>query len=148
MEETILTKLHSEHKEIGHGLDLILRTENESVKQELFRQVKEKLVQHMQGEDLSIYRHFREVIPDGHNLHFVLTNDSEHHLIKEYLQRLTLLDVKSERWKESLEELARIIKSHAEDEEDEMFTEAREGFSKDELIQIGTEFEEMKSRSL
>ena len=148
MEETILTKLHSEHLDIEHDLDLIIRTQNESVKQELFAQVKRKLVEHMEGEENSIYRHFREDIKDGRNLHFVLTSDSEHHSIKEYLQRLTLLDIKSERWQESLKELARIIKEHVADEEDEMFAEAKEDFSKEELIQFGTEFENLKSHSI
>ncbi len=148
MEETILTKLHSEHLEIQHDLDLILRTEDESVKQELFRQVKRKLVQHMQGEDFSIYKHFKEDIKGGENLHFVHTSDSEHHCIKEYLQRLTLLDIKSQGWKDSITELARIVKDHVIDEEDEMFTEAKEDFSEEELIEIGTEFEELKLRSV
>lgn len=147
MDDTILNKLHDEHQEIKHDIDLMLRTESEPKKRELFLRVKKKLVQHMQGEDLSIYRHFREDIEGGGELTFVKMSDSEHHHIRDFLQRLTLLDIHSQRWDESLKELAGMIKQHVDCEEEEMFFEAREDFSKEELVKIGTEFEVIKSRS-
>lgn len=147
MEDTILSKLHLEHKEIEHDLNLILRMDDENEKQKLFAQIKRKIVDHLEGEEYSIYRHFREDVREGANLDFVMMSDSEHHTIKEYLQRLTLLSIKSPLWNEYVYELSEVIKIHVMEEEDGMFTEAKDDFSKEELIQFGTEFENFKSHT-
>ena len=78
----------------------------------------------------------------------VQSSDREHHEIKEYIQRLNLINFGSNDWLDVFKSFKDIVIRHCDDEEVTMFAEAKEDFSREELIEIATEFEEAKHQSL
>ncbi len=146
MEESILGRLKQEHQEIMHDLEQTQKTPRPADKLTLFANVKKKLVDHMNGEDLSIYRHFLDDFMTHDYDRLVHTSESEHHQIKEILQRLSLIDIHHQRWEQWFSELVKLVKEHCQEEEEEMFSEAKETFSHEELAHFTHEFEEGKHR--
>ena len=145
MEETILTKIKSEHRVLLDNLKKIASCQNLQDKEKLYHQVKKDLVLHLSSEDLSIYKHFREDIPTSRAKEIAEINNREQHLMKDYLQRLNLLKITSRDWPKNFQELISIIERHCQISEDLMFNEAKEDFSKEELVEIGTEYEQSKN---
>lgn len=115
---------------------------------ELFNRVKTQLIEHMMGEERTIYTRFRHDIQEPQTEQLVELSDREHHQIKEYLQRLNLINFGSNDWIDMYKEFRDTVKKHCQDEEVYMFAEAKEDFSREELVEIANEYEEAKHHSL
>jgi hypothetical protein len=144
MEETILTKIQEEHQELFDLLDKIEKSQDYFRRLELFNRVKSTLIEHMNGEERTIYNRFRHDIQVPQAEKLVQSSDREHHQIKEYLQRLNLINFGSLDWIEMFKTFKDAVQKHCHDEENEMFAEAKEDFSREELVEIAAEFEEAK----
>ena len=147
MEETILSKIKDEHSSILSQMQAVEDCADLRRKKILYQDLKVKLMELMQGEHLSIYKHFREEIPKPIAKELNEISGTEHHQIKEYLQRLNLLEITNVEWPKTFVELKHLMKIHCEIEELLMFGEAKEDFSREELIEIGTEYEQFKHLS-
>lgn len=148
MEETILTKIQEEHRELNHLLDQVENSKDYFRRLELFNRVKTLLVDHMAAEEKTIYKRFRQDVQAPTSEIVVQSSDREHHEIKEYIQRLNLINFGSNDWLDVFKSFKDNVIHHCEDEEVIMFAEAKEDFSREELIEIATEFEEAKHQSL
>lgn len=144
MEETILTKLREEHMELMNMLDQLETSKDYFRRMELFNKVKAILVSHMGSEERTIYSRLRDDISNGTADKLVQLSDLEHHEIKEYLQRLNLINFGSNDWLGMFRTFKTIVKNHFEAEEANLFKEAKEDFSREELIEIANDFEEAK----
>lgn len=144
MEETILSKIKDEHITILNQMQEVEDCTELPRKKMLYQHLKLKLMELMQGEHLSIYKHFREDIPKPIAQELNEISGTEHHQIKEYLQRLNLIDITHVDWPKTFVELKQLMQIHCEIEEVVMFGEAKEDFSREELIEIGTEYEQLK----
>lgn len=148
MEENILTKIQNEHHELFDLLAKVESSQDYFRRLELFNQIKSQLVDHMIGEEKSIYTRFRTDIKEPQTEQLVQSSDREHHQIKEYLQRLNLINFGSKNWLDMFKLFQDVVKKHCEDEEKQMFAEAKEDFTREELLEIAAEFEEAKQVTL
>ncbi len=148
MEETILTKIQDEHQELYDLLDQVEGSQDYFRRLELFNRVKSLLVEHMYGEEKTIYARFRQDIQEPQVEQLVELSDREHHQIKEFLQRLNLINFGSNDWIDVFKFFKDSVKKHCHDEEIDMFAEAKDDFSKDELVEIAYEFEEAKHQHM
>lgn len=148
MEETILTKIREEHEEMNHLLNQVENSKDYFQRLELFNKVKSILVAHMTAEEKTIYKRFRHDVQAPASKELARLSDREHHEIKEYIQRLNLINFGSNDWLAVFKSFKETVKRHGDDEELNMFAEAKEDFSREELIEIAADFEEAKSHSL
>lgn len=144
MEDTILSRIKEEHDEIEHLMEEILIHQEKNERAEFFKMIKEELVSHMDSEDETIYQRLRNEISDERVLKISAQSEKEHFVIKEYLQRLNLMEIDSEEWLNEFRKFSSFLHKHCMEEEIELFAEAKEDYSREELIEIGNEFEEVK----
>lgn len=144
MEESILSIIRNEHADIMNHMMLVEASSDVKLKNALYSSLKSKLVEHMEGEEYSIYNRFREDVPNNTAQKLIKASDTEHHQIKEYLQRLNLLDINGKEWPRVFSEFKEFVKKHCQNEEKEMFSEAKEDFSLEELVEIVGDFENNK----
>ena len=144
MEETILSKLRNEHDEIEFLMDEVLIHHDPEERRQYFKLIKAELIPHMKAEDDTVYKRIREEISDQRTRELSATSEEEHHYIRECLQRLELLDISGPEWINEFQAFREFVLRHCAHEEEELFTEAKEDFSREELIDIGTEYEENK----
>lgn len=144
MPETILAKLRQEHREIQNILERIEANNNTERKKELFDEVKSLLVPHMEGEEKTIYAHLRNDVQDETAEAIAEEADFEHHEIRDCMQRLTLLEIDNENWMKEFHSFKEHVNQHVREEETELFDEAKEDFSREELVFFAEEFEEAK----
>lgn len=147
MEETILNKLKEEHQEIQTMLLKIQRCKGQDKKQEHLDELKKILFPHMEGEEQTLYTHLREDVQNDNALEIANLARYEHQEIRDMLEMLEGSEVGGPEWSELFSELQENIQSHFEEEETELFNEAKEDFSREELMQFADEFEEAKSHA-
>jgi len=74
----------------------------------------------------------------------VLEGYEEHHVVDEIMGELEATDVTDETWGAKFKVMKENIEHHIEEEEGDMFKQARQAFSADELEQLGARMMELK----
>lgn len=134
MEINVLDNIREEHVLLLDEMRLVSKAEGE-IRRELFDHIKESLVKHLEAVEEVITNRLQKDV-----------NPEEHHELKEYLQRLTLMHSDNQDWIEMFKEFQRAAIQLFEDEEKKLFDELKEDYSRDELIEIGTDYVNVRTQ--
>ena len=113
----------------------------EKTRTELFAKLKEEMVLHERIEEEIFYPALKEH-PKARDI--VLEGFEEHHVVDEIMGELEATDVTDETWGAKFKVMKENIEHHIEEEEGEMFKQARQVFENDELEQLGARMMELK----
>ena len=113
----------------------------EKTRQELFDRLKAEMMLHERIEEEIFYPALKEH-PKAKDI--VLEGFEEHHVVDEIMGELEATDVTDETWGAKFKVMKENIEHHIEEEEGEMFTQARQVFETDELAQLGERMAELK----
>lgn len=144
MSESILNTLREEHRQVDHLMSQIETCTDVVRKKELYLQMKEELIPHMEGEEQTIYAHLIEDVHDEEAEEVAQHAEDEHYQVKKLLSKLDNIGIESDEWDSTFRVLKDSVRKHVEEEESALFAEAKEDFSKEELMEFGDEFEEAK----
>jgi hemerythrin superfamily protein len=138
-----LTLLRQDHDTVKKLLTEIKETTDraEKTRGELFSRIKEELTVHEIIEEEIFYPALKEH-PKAKDI--VLEGFEEHHVVDEIMGELEATDVTDETWGAKFKVMKENIEHHIEEEEGEMFTQARQVFETDELEQLGERMAELK----
>jgi hypothetical protein len=136
----LLTADHEEVKKIMGKLDT---TTERGVKtrEELFTKLKSEMTVHETIEEEIFYPALKEH-PKAKDL--VLEGYEEHHVVDLIMGEIAETPFDDETWGAKFSVMKENIEHHIEEEEGEMFKQAREVFSADELEQLGNQMEQRK----
>ena len=134
--------LKDNHEKVKKILEDLDSTTERGVKtrQELFAKVKQELTVHESIEEEIFYPALKEH-PKAKEL--VLEAYEEHHVVDTIMAEIASVPFEDEKWGAKLTVMKENVEHHIEEEEDEMFKQARQVFSKEELEELG---ERMKTR--
>ena len=113
----------------------------EKTRQELFDTLKAEMMLHERIEEEIFYPALKEH-PKAKDI--VLEGFEEHHVVDEIMGELEATDVTDETWGAKFKVMKENIEHHIEEEEGEMFKQARQVFETDELEQLGERMAELK----
>lgn len=147
MSESILTILRQEHRKAGLMMDQIDSCRDLARKKELYLQLKEDLFLHMEGEEKTIYGHLKDDVGDEEAEDLAIHASEGHQEVKELFASLDNTGIESDEWDSTFRRLKEAFLQHVEEEESELFTEAKEDFSREELQDFADEFEDAKHHS-
>ena len=137
----LLKQDHDEVKKIMEKLD---KTTERGVKtrEELFTKLKSEMTVHEAIEEEIFYPALKEH-PKAKEL--VLEGYEEHHVVDLIMGEISQTPFDDETWGAKFSVMMENIEHHIEEEEGEMFKQARDVFSKSELEELGSRMEERKS---
>jgi iron-sulfur cluster repair protein YtfE (RIC family) len=144
MSETIIVKIKESHQIIRKLFEETENEKNIEIKKDLYLQLKSELNAHMESEERTIYKHLTEDVGDEEAENIAHDAFDEHEQIRETIEELDKHTIENPRWKKMFENLKNEFIDHQLKEEISLFAEVREEFSKQELIEFGEEFEEVK----
>jgi hemerythrin-like domain-containing protein len=135
--------LKDDHQKMKKLLSELESTTEQGVKtrEELFTKVKEELTVHEAIEEEIFYPALKEH-PKAKDI--VLEGYEEHHVVDEIMGELEALDVTDETWGAKFKVMKENIEHHIEEEEGEMFKQARQIFDAKELDDLGARMMELK----
>jgi hypothetical protein len=113
----------------------------EKTRTELFDTLKAEMMIHERIEEEIFYPALKEH-PRAKEI--VLEGFEEHHVVDEIMGELEATDVTDETWGAKFKVMKENIEHHIEEEEGELFKQARAVFDADELEQLGARMMELK----
>lgn len=138
--------LKSDHEKVAGILSSIEETTERAAKgrEELFTRLKQELDVHAMIEEEIFYpaiegaEETREVTLEAYE---------EHRLVKQLLAELEVEPKDTEEWTAKFTVLKENIEHHVEEEEGEMFKQARQVLSEDEIEELGDRLQEAKTQN-
>jgi hypothetical protein len=139
-----ITLLKNDHDKVKRLLNELESTTERGVKtrEELFATIKGELTVHEVIEEEIFYPALKEH-PKAKDL--VLEAYEEHHVVDQVMAELEGLDVSDETWGAKATVMKENVEHHIEEEEQEMFKQARQVFERQELEELGTRMEERRA---
>jgi hypothetical protein len=113
----------------------------EKTRQQVFDTLKAEMMLHERIEEEIFYPALKEH-PKAKDI--VLEGYEEHHVVDDIMGELEATDVTDETWAAKFKVMKENIEHHIEEEEGEMFKQARQVFEADELEQLGARMAELK----
>jgi len=140
-----ITLLKHDHDEVEAIFKKLEPTTERAVKtrEELFTKLKQELDVHAHIEEKIFYPVLKQ---EAETRAITLEGYEEHHVIKMLLGELEAMSVGSEQWAAKLKVLQENVEHHVEEEEQDMFKNAREVLDKKQLNELGARMEAEKSR--
>ena len=114
-------------------------------KKDLFERIKEELEVHSKIEEEIFYPAVKGVRSEEAR-DTVREGVEEHAIVKRLLEQLSRMDPDDEQYDSKVKVLGENVEHHADEEEDEMFSEARKNLSDDVLEDLGARMEALKER--
>ena len=137
-----MSLLKEDHKKVKKMLAQLESTTERGVKtrEELFTRVKQELVVHEAIEEEIFYPALKE---HPKTKEIALEGYEEHHVVDTVMAEIEGVAYDDEKWGAKFTVMKENLEHHIEEEEGEMFRQARQVFDQDELTQLG---ESMKAR--
>ena len=138
-----LTMLKADHDKVKGLLAELESTTERGVKtrEELFATIKGELTVHETIEEEIFYPALKEH-PKARDI--VLEGYEEHHVVDTVMAELEGLDVSDETWGAKAKVMKENVEHHIEEEESEMFKQARQVFDRQELDDLGAQMADRK----
>ena len=114
----------------------------EKTRTELFATLKGEMIVHERIEEEIFYPTLKEH-PRARDI--VLEGFEEHHVVDEIMGELEATDVTDETWGAKFKVMKENIEHHIEEEEGEMFKQARQVFDRKELVELGEQMAKRKT---
>jgi hemerythrin superfamily protein len=137
-----MSLLKEDHRKVKKLLAELESTTERGVKtrEELFTKVKQDLVVHEAIEEEIFYPALKE---HPKTKEIALEGYEEHHVVDTVMAEIEGVAYDDEKWGAKFSVMKENLEHHIEEEEGEMFKQARQVFDQDELTQLG---ESMKAR--
>jgi hemerythrin-like domain-containing protein len=141
-----IAMLKADHEKVKRLLNELESTTERGVKTraELFATIKGELTIHEVIEEEIFYPALKSH-PKAKDI--VLEAYEEHNVVDTLMSELEALDVSDERWGAKATVMKENIEHHIEEEEGEMFPQARQVFDREELEALGTQMADRKQRA-
>jgi hypothetical protein len=139
--------LEEDHKKVKKIMEDIDSTTERGIKtrEELFAKVKRELTAHESIEEEIFYPALKEH-PKAKDL--VLEAYEEHHVVDMVMAEIGGVPYEDETWGAKFTVMKENVEHHIEEEEDEMFAQARQVFSSEELGELGERMQARKEELL
>jgi hemerythrin-like domain-containing protein len=139
------TLLKQDHKTVADLLEKIDQTTERGIKtrEDLFTKLKTELDVHTKIEETIFYPALEN---EEETRDITLEAFEEHRLVKQLLGELESMSKDAEEWTAKFTVLKENIEHHVEEEEGEMFENARKVLSKEDQETLGTRMEQAKTK--
>ena len=141
--KSLFDELKQDHKEVKDLLKSILKADDGAEREELFSKMKTALTAHSEAEEEMFYPRLEK---EEESRTDALEAEVEHSIVKNLLTDLEAMDDKmSDEWTAKCSVLSDLVEHHVEEEESQIFKDARKVLDKDELSELAGEFESAKA---
>jgi Hemerythrin HHE cation binding domain len=139
--------LKEDHQKVSSLFEKLEPTTERAVKtrEELFAKLKTELDIHSQIEETILYPVLKEI---EETRDITLESIEEHRIVKLLLMELEQMPKDTEQWTAKLTVLKENVEHHVEEEEGEMFKQARSALNKEKIEQLTTRIEAEKKKQM
>lgn len=140
-----LELLEEDHERVKELLSRLEKEKAAKARERLFTQVKQELEVHEAIEEEIFYPALQEH-PKAKDI--VLEAYEEHNVVDMVMAEIEAIPFDDDTWSAKLTVMKENVEHHIEEEEDQMFSQARQVFDEDELVELGTRMQGRKEELL
>lgn len=140
----LLKKDHREVKKLFEEIKECLEAEQFYQAESLYETLKTELTAHSKAEQEVFYEPLKVASEEQEGEELVWEGEEEHHVIALLLNELSRIKADEEEWKGKLTVLSEIVDHHVEEEEGEIFKEAKKCFSDEDAERIAQNMQDLK----
>ncbi len=139
------TLLQNDHAEVSAMFKQIEATDESAAttRLQIFNQIKQALDIHAHIEETILYPTLKQA---AETREITIEAYEEHQEIKDLLTQIAGMDASGEEWPDTLAELQDTVEHHVEEEENEMFVQARDVLSPQQIDELGTRMQQEKQQ--
>jgi len=142
----IYNYLKKDHRLVAELMETVISSDDAKQRAFLFDKIKHELTLHADTEELTFYRAIEKATSSA-NVHERMEHaDEEHDEIRDYLDKLSDIDVESEEWIEQFGEFKHAVSHHVEEEEGEIFEKARKYLTDEQAVKLAKEMDALKKK--
>lgn len=142
----LLKSDHQKVKSLFHEFRGLDEDENQE-KDRLFEEIRRELTVHSKVEEEIFYPAVKS-LPEDEAKDRVLEAGEEHAIVKTLLEQLGNLEAGNDVFDAKMKVMMEAVEHHADEEESEMFREARKGLDDEQLLALGARIEARKRELL
>jgi hemerythrin-like domain-containing protein len=142
---SVLLRDHDRVRELLSQLEETT-TDDADSRRSLLQEIEHEIKVHSRLEEKIFYPAFKSAVSEEDDEKLFHEATEEHHVVDMVLPEVKRADPASVEFSGKAKVLKDLIEHHAEEEEQEMFPLARKVMSKDDLVRLGEEIEEMRGR--
>ncbi|WP_413568410.1 hemerythrin domain-containing protein [Bdellovibrio sp. HCB117] len=142
----MLKKDHREVEQLFEKIEDCLDGEEYAEAEHLFDTLKTELTAHAKAEEQVFYEPLKTAAKEKEGEELAWEGGEEHHVMALLLNELSRMDAEEEEWKAKIKVLCEIVEHHVEEEEGEIFPQAKKWFTKEQEQQIAEDMKEMKNK--
>ena len=147
MAHAFLEMLHDEHEKVKKTFEKLTdETASMDEKDRLFEELRSDILPHMKGEEKLFYPKLLQDV--DHAMFNAYEAIEEHKVAKNVLAQLEDATFKDIRWDAKLYVLKELVEHHIKDEEGKVYKDAKKLLSDEELDDIQTRYEELKTMAM
>lgn len=139
----ILDLIKKDHRKVETLFSEIETADDTQKLYKCFNQLYEEISLHAEVEAQTFYPAIRECGDTGE---LIDTAQKEHGEAKQLLEEIESLSPTSEEFKAKIRDLKQVIQHHVQEEENQVFSQARQCMTQEKRSQLGSEFEMVKSK--
>lgn len=140
----IYETLKNDHDQLKELLDeLISLRENDDYRYVVIEEIRNFFIPHARAKESIFYNTLRAIHADRVK---ILDGYREHMEVEAILRTLQVMDRMNLEWKGVAKKLKDVLFHHIQEEESEIFNEARKTFTHEEALAIGDAFEQLKPK--
>ena len=142
---TLLKVLETEHRQVKKMLKELVNAEEAGEREEIFGRLKPELVAHSHGEEEAFYPLLKD---EDESKATAIEAYVEHHIADRLIQEMDSMEKDDEEWEARAKVLKDLVEHHIEEEEGEIWKEARKLLGKEKLTELTPEYMAVKERYL
>lgn len=139
----IYSYLKKDHRHVSNLMEKLLSARSISRRKTLFSQICEELTLHAETEEATFYRALEGKSKTQDKMKHA---HEEHDEIREYIEKLSVITMESEKWIETFGEFKHSVEHHVKEEEEDIFQKARMVLSHPEAVQLAKEMDALKQK--
>lgn len=141
----IFSRLKTDHDRMRSMIKEIKETSDRAKCGQLYQTMHDEVIAHSLVEEKVLYQSLTGSEDAGEK---AMEGWNEHHLIEGLLEELILMSPDSAGWKAKFQVLGELLEHHIEEEEEELFEEARKTLDDSRAKTLGQEFDRRKGQML
>lgn len=134
---SVFDLIKKDHDNMRSLMSQIKDVQSFNNKKSIFRQIKDELWAHNKIEERVFYEYLKGSEKTWFNS---MESINEHHFLNSIVEELDTIDVSSRKWDVKFKVFDELLDHHMDEEEDEIFKNAREVIGSEKSIELGNSF--------
>ncbi|MFO1241749.1 MAG: hemerythrin domain-containing protein [Rickettsiales bacterium] len=141
----IYAYLQKDHRHVSELMEKLLSARSKTRRKAIFDEICSELTLHAETEEATFYKALEKKSQTEEKMEHA---HEEHDEIREYMDKLDVISMESEKWIETFGEFKHAVEHHVHEEEESIFKKAKSILNHAQAVQLAKDMDALKKKHL